>query len=68
MSVKDQLLKKLDDKSAIVAILGMGYVGMPLAVAFAEAGFASLASIRIRRKLANSIVGSPTSRMCRIRR
>ncbi len=39
MTVKDQLLRKLGNKSAKVAVLGMGYVGMPLAVAFAEAGF-----------------------------
>jgi UDP-N-acetyl-D-glucosamine dehydrogenase len=39
MSIKDGLMKKLQDKTAKVAILGMGYVGMPLAVVFAEAGF-----------------------------
>ncbi len=41
MSVKDVLRKKLQDKSARVSVLGMGYVGLPLAVAFAEAGFDS---------------------------
>jgi UDP-N-acetyl-D-glucosamine dehydrogenase len=39
MSIKDDLLRKLQDKTASVAVLGMGYVGLPLAVAFAEAGF-----------------------------
>ncbi len=39
MSIKDTLIKKFQDKSAKIGILGMGYVGMPLAVAFAEAGF-----------------------------
>ena len=39
MSIKDELLKKLRSKSANVAVFGMGYVGLPLAVAFAEAGF-----------------------------
>jgi UDP-N-acetyl-D-glucosamine dehydrogenase len=39
MSIKNELLKKLQDKSASVAVLGMGYVGLPLAVVFAEAGF-----------------------------
>ncbi|MFH1184977.1 MAG: nucleotide sugar dehydrogenase, partial [Chloroflexota bacterium] len=39
MSTKDELLKKLQNKSARVAVLGMGYVGLPLAVVFAEAGF-----------------------------
>jgi UDP-N-acetyl-D-glucosamine dehydrogenase len=33
------LLTKIKDKSARVAILGLGYVGLPLAVAFAQAGF-----------------------------
>lgn len=33
------LLEKLADRSAHIAVLGMGYVGLPLAVAFAEAGF-----------------------------
>jgi len=39
MSTKDTLIKHLDTKQARVAILGLGYVGLPLAVAFAEAGF-----------------------------
>src|SRR5262245_23351583 len=38
-NTKDTLLKKLQDKTANVAILGLGYVGLPLAVVFAEAGF-----------------------------
>jgi UDP-N-acetyl-D-glucosamine dehydrogenase len=39
MTVKETLIKQLKDKSARVAVLGMGYVGLPLAVVFAEAGF-----------------------------
>jgi UDP-N-acetyl-D-glucosamine dehydrogenase len=39
MTIKENLLKQLQDKTARVAILGMGYVGLPLAVVFAEAGF-----------------------------
>jgi UDP-N-acetyl-D-glucosamine dehydrogenase len=35
----DKLIKKLEDKDAHVSILGLGYVGLPLAVVFAEAGF-----------------------------
>lgn len=38
-SVKDNLLTQLSERTARVAILGMGYVGLPLAVVFAEAGF-----------------------------
>jgi UDP-N-acetyl-D-glucosamine dehydrogenase len=39
MDVKTGLLKKLQEKSARVGIVGIGYVGLPLAVVFAEAGF-----------------------------
>jgi UDP-N-acetyl-D-glucosamine dehydrogenase len=38
-SAKSELLQKISDRSAVVAVLGMGYVGLPLAVTFAEAGF-----------------------------
>jgi UDP-N-acetyl-D-glucosamine dehydrogenase len=36
---QEVLLQKLRDHTARVAILGLGYVGLPLAVVFAEAGF-----------------------------
>jgi UDP-N-acetyl-D-glucosamine dehydrogenase len=36
---KDQLIQRLQNKTARVGILGLGYVGLPLAVVFAEAGF-----------------------------
>jgi UDP-N-acetyl-D-glucosamine dehydrogenase len=39
MTTKDVLVKKLKDKNAKIAILGLGYVGLPLAVVFGEAGF-----------------------------
>ena len=39
MTTKDTLIKKLQDKTAEIAILGLGYVGLPLAVVFGEAGF-----------------------------
>jgi UDP-N-acetyl-D-glucosamine dehydrogenase len=39
MSVKENLINKMNDKTARIAILGLGYVGLPLAVVFAEAGF-----------------------------
>jgi len=37
--MKTHLLTKINDHSATVAIIGLGYVGLPLAVAFAESGF-----------------------------
>jgi len=39
MSTKEILIKKLKEKNAKIAILGLGYVGLPLAVVFCEAGF-----------------------------
>ncbi len=39
MNHKDLLLSKIADRKAIVAVAGLGYVGLPLAVEFAEAGF-----------------------------
>src|SRR5258706_4377341 len=36
---KAQLLERLTDRTAQIGIIGLGYVGLPLAVAFAEAGF-----------------------------
>ena len=39
MSIKETLITKLKEKNARIAILGLGYVGLPLAVVFGEAGF-----------------------------
>jgi len=38
MSQKEILIKRITDNSEIVGIIGLGYVGLPLAVCFAEAG------------------------------
>jgi len=37
--MKQNLITRLKNKEAHVAVLGLGYVGLPLAVVFAEAGF-----------------------------
>lgn len=37
--MQDQLLAKIQDRSAIVGVIGLGYVGLPLAMEFAKAGF-----------------------------
>jgi UDP-N-acetyl-D-glucosamine dehydrogenase len=37
------LLQRIKDRSATVAVIGLGYVGLPLARAFATKGFATLA-------------------------
>jgi UDP-N-acetyl-D-glucosamine dehydrogenase len=36
---KEELLEKIDRRTAKVGVIGMGYVGLPLAVEFAKAGF-----------------------------
>lgn len=36
---KQQLLERLANRSAKIGIIGLGYVGLPLAVAFAQAGY-----------------------------
>ena len=35
----EQLQEKIDNRTALVGIIGLGYVGLPLALAFAEKGF-----------------------------
>ncbi len=37
--MKKELIEKIKDRSAKVAVIGLGYVGLPLATVFAEAGF-----------------------------
>ncbi|MDJ0753295.1 MAG: nucleotide sugar dehydrogenase [Ardenticatenaceae bacterium] len=39
MSFKDELTQKFEERRGTVGIIGLGYVGLPLAVAIAEAGF-----------------------------
>lgn len=38
MSFSDSLLKKIESNTEVVGIIGLGYVGLPLAVGFAQAG------------------------------
>ena len=38
-SIKEKLLQKFQDRTARIGVVGIGYVGLPLAVVFAEAGF-----------------------------
>ena len=34
--MKNTLIKKINNKSAVIGILGLGYIGLPLAIRFAE--------------------------------
>ncbi len=38
-SHKPDLLNRLNDKSALIGIIGLGYVGLPLMLRFAEVGY-----------------------------
>jgi len=39
VTAKEKLLKRINDKSARIGIVGLGYVGLPLMLDFSEAGF-----------------------------
>ncbi|AMW05094.1 nucleotide sugar dehydrogenase [Gemmatimonas phototrophica] len=39
VSMKDQLLTRISDRSAVIGVIGLGYVGLPLAMEFVQAGF-----------------------------
>jgi UDP-N-acetyl-D-glucosamine dehydrogenase len=51
MSYKDALIQKFNDKTAVVAVMGLGYVGLPLAVVFAEAGYKVIGYDLIQEKV-----------------
>lgn len=40
--MKNELINKINNKTAVVSIIGMGYVGLPLALEFAEKGFLTI--------------------------
>ena len=42
MKMKEMLLKKIERKEIKVGVVGLGYVGLPLAVEKAKAGFETI--------------------------
>jgi len=38
-NAREQLLSKINDRQAVIGVVGLGYVGLPLAMEFAQAGF-----------------------------
>jgi len=51
MSRHAELLKKIDDNSVIVGVIGLGYVGLPLAVAFAKKGIKVIGFEKSQKKI-----------------
>ena len=42
MALKEELLKKIADKTLVCGVVGLGYVGLPLAVDKAKHGFKTI--------------------------
>ncbi|GAG27706.1 unnamed protein product, partial [marine sediment metagenome] len=38
-TLKNKLIKKIQNKNAIVGIIGLGYVGLPLSIEIAKSGY-----------------------------
>ena len=41
-NMKQELLKKIESRSIVAGVVGLGYVGLPLAVEKAKAGFKTI--------------------------
>jgi len=54
-TIQQTLINQLEERSARIAVLGLGYVGLPLAVVFAETGF-SVTGIDTAEDKADSIM------------
>ena len=48
-----RLLERISNHEATIGVVGLGYVGLPLAITFAEAGFSVLGLEVDRRKIAS---------------
>ncbi|MBQ8277679.1 MAG: nucleotide sugar dehydrogenase [Bacteroidaceae bacterium] len=53
-TVRDILLKKITDREIVAGVIGLGYVGLPLAVKIAKAGFKTI-GFDIKKEKAGSI-------------
>lgn len=69
MTAKETLLERISSREAKVGIVGLGYVGLPLAVEFAEAGFSvigvdvSEAKVQQLKRGESYIADIPTERL-----
>lgn len=51
MSISQNLIEKFEKKTAKVGVIGMGYVGLPLATVFADAGFEVVGVDPVKEKM-----------------
>ena len=42
MTLQEELLQKIERKQSVIGVIGLGYVGLPLILCFAEKGFKSI--------------------------
>lgn len=42
MTMQKEILQKIEQKTAVIGVIGLGYVGLPLILCFAEKGFTSI--------------------------
>lgn len=57
MNYKAQILERINSNSEVVGIIGLGYVGLPLAVNFAEAGVKVIGFDKSEQKVAKIKLG-----------
>jgi UDP-N-acetyl-D-glucosamine dehydrogenase len=57
MDYKKQLIERFESKTARIGILGLGYVGLPLAVVFAEAGYTVIGIEPMKSKVDSLLKG-----------
>lgn len=55
--MKQQLISRLENKTAVVGIIGLGYVGLPLMLGFTEAGYRVLGFDTDKDKIAKLAAG-----------
>jgi UDP-N-acetyl-D-glucosamine dehydrogenase len=53
-SLKQQLLKKIENNTTLIGVIGLGYVGLPLAIEIAKAGYKTI-GFDIREKRVHRI-------------
>ena len=54
MTYKSTLLNDIQNRTATIAVIGLGYVGLPLAVAFAKTGF-SVTGIDVDKRKVDAV-------------